>query len=97
MDGIGGGDGFYPGVQGEWETDGQLLYRIRTEEKYVITPQITLSDHFSFHDHPIPTLLVSWRLANEDNLPDDYANRVSPERLEISGKMVIQLLMGAAR
>lgn len=97
MDGIGGGDGFYPGVQGEWETDGQLLYRIRTEEKYVITPQITLSDHFSFHDHPIPTLLVSWRLANEDNLPDDYANRVSPDRLEISGKMVIQLLMGAAR
>ena len=97
MDGIAGGDGFYPGVQGEWETDGQLLFRVKTEDKVVITPQITPSDHFSFHDYPIPTLLVSWRLANEDNLPDDLTNQVRPEKLEVCGKMVIQILMGAAR
>ena len=97
MDGIAGGDGFYPGVQGEWETDGQLLFRVKTEDKVVITPQITPSDHFSFRDYPIPTLLVSWRLANEDNLPDDLTNQVRPEKLEVCGKMVIQILMGAAR
>ena len=97
MDGIAGGDGFNLGVQGEWETDGQLLFRIITEENFVITPQITPSDHFSFHDHSIPTVLVSWRLANEDNLPDDITNRVVPEKLEVCSKMVILMLMGAAR
>ena len=97
MDGIAGGDGFYPGIQGEWQTDGQLLLRIQSEEKLTFASQTTLSDHFSFHDDPLPTLLVSWRLANEDNLPDDFANRVSPERLEIIGKMVTLALMGIAR
>jgi hypothetical protein len=97
MDGIAGGDGFYPGIQGEWERDGQLLLRIRTDEKLISTPQISPSDHFSFQDHPIPTLLVTWRLANEDNLPDEISNRVSPERLEICGELVILALMGIAR
>jgi len=97
MDGIAGGDGFYPSVQGEWQTDGQLLFRIRTEDKVIVTPQITPGDHFSFHDYSIPTLLVSWRLANEDNLPDDITNQVSSEKLETCAKMVILMVMGAAR
>jgi Zn-dependent M28 family amino/carboxypeptidase len=97
MDGIAGGDGFYPGIQGEWARDGQLLFRLRTEDKWIITPQITPSDHFAFHDHPIPTLLVSWRLANEDNLPDDFADQVSPEKIEVCVKMVILILMGVSR
>lgn len=97
MDGIAGGDGFYPGIQGEWQTDGQLLLRMRTDDKLIITPQTTPSDHFSFHDYSFPTLLVSWRLANEDNLPDDIAIQVSSERFEICVKMVILALMGIAR
>jgi hypothetical protein len=97
MDGIAGGDGFNPGVQGEWQNDGQLLFRLRTEDKWTITSQITPSDHFSFHDHSIPTLLVSWRLANEDNLPDDFADQVSPEKIEICVKMVILMLMGVSQ
>ena len=97
LDGIGGGDGFYPGVQGEWESDGQLLFRITSEEKVIYTPQFTPSDHFSFHDHPIPTLLISWRLADEDNYPDELTNRVIPEKLEICTEMAILALMGAAR
>ena len=97
MDGIGGGDGFYPGIQGDWETDGQLLFRVPTDDKLVFTPQITPSDHFAFEDQSIPTLLVSWRLANEDNFPDDLSNRVSPEKLEFCGKLATLILMGAAR
>ncbi len=97
MDGIAGGDGFYPSVQGEWQRDDQLLFRLRTEDKWIITPQITPSDHFSFHDHSIPTLLVSWRLTNEDNLPDDFANQVNPEKLEVCVKMVILMLMSVSR
>jgi hypothetical protein len=97
MDGIGGGDGFYPGVQGEWENDGQLLFRIKSEDKVVYTSQITPSDHFSFRDQSIPTLLISWRLANEDNYPDELTNNVSAEKLEICTEMVMLALMGAAR
>ncbi len=97
LDGIAGGDGFYPGVQGEWETDGQLLFRITSDDKVIYTPQFTPSDHFSFHDHPIPTLLISWRLADEDNYPDELTNRVNPEKLEICTEMAILALMGAAR
>ena len=97
LDGIAGGDGFYPNIQGEWERDGQLLLKMRTDEKLIITTQITPSDHFSFHNFPIPTLLVTWRLANEDNLPDGFSNQVSSERLEICGEMVILALMAIAR
>ena len=97
LDGIGGGDGFYPGVQAEWESDGQLLFRIQTEDKWVIASPVTPSDHFAFQDLPIPEVLISWRLANEDNLPDDLTNQVSPEKLEVCGKMALQLLMAAAR
>jgi hypothetical protein len=97
MDGIAGGGGFYPGVQGDWEDDGQLLFRIKSEDKVIFTPQTTPSDHFSFQDHSIPTLLISWRLANEDNYPDELANRVSAEKLEICTEMVMLALMGAAR
>jgi hypothetical protein len=97
MDGIAGGDGFYPGIQGEWETDGQLLLRINTEDKWINTSQITPSDHFAFQDYAIPSLLVSWRLANEDNLPDELTNQVILEKFEICTKMALQILMGAAR
>ena len=97
MDGIGGGDGFNPGIQADWETDGQLLFRIQSDDNPIQIPQVTTSDHFSFHDHPIPTLLMSWRLANEDNLPDNITNQVSPERLEICTRMTLLLLMGIAR
>jgi len=97
LDGIGGGDGFHPSVQGEWQTDGRLLLRMRTDGKLILTSKISPSDHFSFQSYPIPALLVSWRLANEDNFPDEISNKVSPERLEITGEMAILALMAIAR
>jgi len=101
-DGIAGGDGFYPGLQGEWENDGLILFfATRTvdliDEKLIITSSNTPSDHFSFEDFGFPSLLFTWRLAGEDNQPDELANRINPSRLEVSGKLIMQTLMGLAQ
>jgi len=102
MDGIAGGDGFYPGAQGEWDTDGLLLFGAATamdflEDNLIITPSFTPSDHFAFEGFGFPTLLFTWRLAGEDNLPDEFASGINPARLESSGELIMYTLMGIAR
>ena len=102
MDGIAGGDGFYPGAQGDWQDDGLLLFGVTRagglfDEKLIITSAITPSDHFSFTEYGFPTLLFSWRLAGEDNLPDELANGTNPARLKTSGELIMHTLMGIYR
>jgi len=41
--------------------------------------------------------LISWRLANEDNLPDELTNVVSPERIGVAGRVTTLLLLALVR
>lgn len=102
LDGVGGGDGFNLGVQGSEETDGELLFYLSAvewalQEKIVYTSPFVTSDDVPFRQARIPAALVSWRLANEDNLPDDLANAVRPERLGIAGRVVTLLALALGR
>jgi Zn-dependent M28 family amino/carboxypeptidase len=102
LDGVGGGGGFNPGIQASPEQDGLLLYSMAVaeqllDEKITITSKLEQSDHITFDDNGIPSMLVSWRLAGEMNLPDDIANGVSSTRLGIIGRLVTLALMSLVR
>ena len=98
LDGVGGGNGFFPGMQGDEEQDAWLLHHAQAAadllaEKIIVTPDFANSDHQSFDEAGLPTLLFSWRLANEDNLPDGLANGISGDRLAVTGRLVALTLM----
>jgi hypothetical protein len=102
LDGLGGGDGFYPGLNARPEIDGYLIQYVtaaagQLEQKIVHVPSPLENDQLSFAAQGIPAGLFSWRLADENNLPDEWANGVSPERLAASGRVVALALMMMAR
>jgi Zn-dependent M28 family amino/carboxypeptidase len=102
LDGVAGGDGFNLGITGDVETDSLLLLATRAaadylEEKITWVNDVGEGDQEPFHTVGIPSLLLGWRLANEDNLPDEYANGVNPIRLGISGKIVTLAVMALAQ
>ena len=102
LDGIGGGEGFNLGVQGAPETAGEVLFYLRAaelalQEKLVYTPPFYQSDETPFLQAGIPSVLIAWRLANENNLPDELENTVHPERLGIAGRVITLLLLALAR
>ena len=102
LDGVGGGDGFGLGAQGDMAQDGLLLQAINVtalllDEKLVTAAQTTVSDQLPFHDIGTPTLLIAWRLADENNLPDTTAFAVRQERLATTGQLVTLTLMSLAR
>jgi len=100
--GVASGEGFHTGAQGGWQQDGLLLYNISAasmflDEKLTIVSKYQRSDHLSFDNIGGPSLLLSWRLASDVNLNDEYAHAAIPERLGIVGRMVALVLMGLAR
>ncbi len=102
LDGVGGGDGFFPGMQGNGGQDALLLHHAQVaadlmEEKIIVTSDFTTSDHQSFDETGLPTLLFSWRLANEDNLPDGLANGIHTDRLAVTGQITALTLMMLAQ
>jgi Zn-dependent M28 family amino/carboxypeptidase len=102
LDGVGGGGGFNPGIQGNPDQDGLILYSMAVaeqllDEKITVTSKLGQSDHITFDENGIPSILVSWRLAGESNLPDQVANGVSPERLGIIGRLVALTIMSLVR
>ncbi len=102
LEGVGGGDGFVLGGQGDEGSDGILLKGLETavtqlDQKLVLTPNFSQSDHISFADEGFPTLLIAWRLAGEDNLPDEHAFAVKAENLQVSGEAAALLLMSLAQ
>jgi uncharacterized protein len=54
-------------------------------------------DDLPFRQAGIPTLLLRWQKTSEHNLPDSFADEVTPERLFISGKTITATLMMLAR
>jgi hypothetical protein len=102
LDGVGGGEGFKLGIQGDAGDDTYLLHTLRVaslllNEDVVETEQVGESDHLAFDEAGLPSTLMSWRLANEHNLPDELANGVRPERLSIAGRVAALAFMMLAR
>ena len=102
LDGIAGGEGFNLGITGDLETDSLLLLATRAageflDEKITWVNDTGEGDQVQFHEVGVPSSLLAWRLANEDNIPDEYANRVNPNRLGTAGKIVALTVMALAQ
>jgi hypothetical protein len=102
IDGVGGGKGIALGAQGEEERDGWLLSGMETavsqlDGKVVLTPYATNSDHTSFVGQGFPTLLISWRLAGDDNLSTDVGYSVEDKNVQFAGQSAALLLMSLAQ
>ena len=102
LEGVGGGDGFALGAEGDEDRDGFLLGSLETavsllDEKLIITPNTTSSDISSFAGQGFPTMLISWRLAGNANLSDETAVPVKAENLQLSGQAAALLLMSLAQ
>lgn len=59
--------------------------------------QAKVSDNVTFLQAGIPTLLVIWRGASEDNWPAELADEVEPYRLGVTGRMVTLATMTMTR
>ena len=55
------------------------------------------SDHAPFRKAGIPSLLITWRESDENNLSDEIADEVEPDRLYTTGKIIALTLMMLAR
>jgi hypothetical protein len=67
------------------------------DEKLLVTEPTAVSDQLPFRETGLPTLLVAWRLADENNLPDEVAFAVHEERLSVTGHLVLLAMMSLAR
>ncbi|HET6447380.1 MAG TPA: M20/M25/M40 family metallo-hydrolase [candidate division Zixibacteria bacterium] len=102
LDGLGGGEGFYAGIQGNAYSDGfPLHYAVLAArhlgEEIILTDLIAESDHLVFDEAGFPVLLFNWRLADENNLPDEFAKGVNPERLTSAGTLAAMTIMMLAQ
>jgi hypothetical protein len=102
LDGLGGGGGFFPGIQGDPFRDMLPLHYAgiaanHLGEEFILSDPISESDHLSFGQSGIPVLLVNWRLADENNLSDVYASGVDPVRLATTGTLAALLIMMLAQ
>lgn len=102
LDAVGGGSGYYLEAHGEWEQDGLLLFSMMATEDLIdgrlaLRGQSGESAQALFHETGLPTLLVAWRGASEDNWPVEIADEVDPYRLGVTGRMVSLALMSLAR
>ncbi len=102
LDGLGGGGGFSAGMNGDPLRDAVLLFQARSaatllDEKITETNSLSKSDDLVFSQAGIPALLFSWRLADENNLPDEYASGVDRAKLEVMGRLAALTVMMLAQ
>ena len=102
IEGVGGGKGISLGAQGDEASDGWLMSGMETavaqlDGKVVLTPVTTPSDQASFADQGFPTLLISWRLAGDDNLSTEVGYKVDPDNVQFAGQSAALLVMSLAQ
>ncbi len=102
LDAVGGGSGYYLEARGEWEQDGLLLFSMMATEELIdgrlaLRGQSGESDQVPFNKAGLPTLLITWRGASENNWPVVIADEIDPYRLGVTGRMVTLALMSIAR
>jgi Zn-dependent M28 family amino/carboxypeptidase len=101
LDAIGGGDGFYLEVRGAPEQESLIRYSFQVAEECVdgrlaLAKPTKVGDHLPFRQLGIPSALITWRDASEENLPDELADPVEPYRIGVAGRMVAFALMSMA-
>jgi uncharacterized protein len=102
LDTVGGGEGYYLEAQGGSAREGLLVFNLQVADEWV-DGRLTLrskwaqSDQIPFHEAGVPSLLITWREASEDNWPVEIADEVDPYRLGVTGRMVTLAVMATAR
>jgi Zn-dependent M28 family amino/carboxypeptidase len=102
LDTVGGGEGYYLEAQGGSAREGLLLFNLQVADEWVdgrltLESQWAQSDQIPFHEAGVPSLLITWREASEDNWPVEIADEVDPYRLGVTGRMVTLAVMATAR
>lgn len=102
LDAVAGGSGFYIDAQGDLTDDASVLTALSTASALVESRLQTgrpshASDATPFRSAGIPTALLTWTGASEDNWPDALADDVEPDRLGQSGRTAALALMQLAR
>jgi hypothetical protein len=102
LDTVAGGSGYYLEAQGGSAREGLLVFNLQVADEWVdgrlsLRSRWAQSDQIPFHEAGIPTLLITWREASEDNWPIELADEVDPYRLGVAGRMVTLAVMAIAR
>lgn len=101
LDAVGGSHtGYYLEARGDRrrEDEGQLLFFVEAAgplvgERPDLQVALDRSDERPFRAAGIPSLLFTWRGADEQNLPAELADAVDPLRLRTAGRLVTLTLM----
>lgn len=102
LDAVGGGSSYRFEGQGNWDTDGILMLPMDLSSDLldvrikIAGPDPILHDDIPFRAAGIPTLLLTWQDANEDNWPDHLADEYDPDFMYIGGRVLVMVLMTAA-
>jgi hypothetical protein len=89
-------------AQGNWEQDGLLMFGMEQAGE-VLDGRIRTgipadqSDDVTFRASGVPTILLTWTDASEDNWPDAIADDINPNFLEATGRMTTLAVMSVAR
>jgi Zn-dependent M28 family amino/carboxypeptidase len=102
LDAIGGGAGFRLMAQGNWDQDGLLLFGLEQvggvlDGRLRTNIPANQSDDIAFRASGVPTILLTWTDASEDNWPDELADEINPNFLAITGRMTTLAVMAIAR
>ncbi|MCB9444966.1 MAG: M28 family peptidase, partial [Ardenticatenaceae bacterium] len=102
LDAVGGGAGFRLLAQGNWERDGLLMFGMEQAGE-VLDGRVRTgipadqSDDVTFRAIGVPTILLTWTDASENNWPDAIADEINPDFLAITGRMTTLAVMSVAR
>lgn len=102
LDAVGGGVGHRLMAQGNWERDGLMLFGMEQADGVLdgrLRTNIPAdqSDDIPFRTAGLPTMLLTWTDASEDNWPDDLADEIDLGDLGVSGRMAALAIMTIAR
>lgn len=101
MDAVGGGDGHRLMAQGVWEREGLLLFGMEQADGVLdgrlrTNLPANQSDDIPFRAAGLPTMLLTWTDASEENWSDEYADEVELSALATTGRMTMLAFMSAA-
>jgi uncharacterized protein len=103
LEAVGGGQGYYLGVEGSREQDGLLRFTMERAEELldgrlsISSPPAAGDPAAPYRQAGIPTLYLRWREASAENWPVELADEVQPYRLGVTGRTVALALMALAR
>ncbi len=102
LDGVGGGSGHRLMAQGDWQRDGLLLFGVEQADEMLDGRLRTnlpadQSDDTPFRAAGLPTMLLTWTEASEENWPDSLADEVDVDILGVNGRMAALAVMTIAR